>query len=80
MVHQDSENSPNGRSVAMWRNFNESATYTAGPIRSSHLAVRVSGEPKCFLINSYGDLLCEITASSLVKVDLEGTLPPTGPR
>lgn len=38
----------------------------------THMTVRIPGEPKCFLINNYGDLFDEITASSLVKIDLEG--------
>ncbi len=39
---------------------------------NTHLSVRIPGEPKCFLINNYGDLFGEITASSLVKMDLDG--------
>src|SRR5258707_4217584 len=48
--------------------FNDTATteiYT-------HMSVRIPGEPECFLINNYGDLFHEITASSLVKMDLDG--------
>jgi ribulose-5-phosphate 4-epimerase/fuculose-1-phosphate aldolase len=41
---------------------------------NTHLSVRVPGEPKCFLINNYGDLFNEITASSLVKMDLDGNV------
>ena len=36
------------------------------------MTVRIPGEPKCFLINNYGDLFHEITASSLVKMDIDG--------
>src|SRR5437763_4811125 len=39
---------------------------------NTHLSVRIPGEPNCFLINNYGDLFGEITASSLVKMDLDG--------
>src|SRR6266436_8357006 len=39
---------------------------------NTHLSVRIPGEPECFLINNYGDLFHEITASSLVKMDLDG--------
>jgi len=39
---------------------------------NTHLSVRVPGEPDCFLINNYGDLFGEITASSLVKMDMDG--------
>jgi ribulose-5-phosphate 4-epimerase/fuculose-1-phosphate aldolase len=38
----------------------------------THLSARVAGPEHHFLINPYGMLFCEITASSLVKVDLEG--------
>ncbi|MDB5414326.1 MAG: uncharacterized protein JWR10_2661 [Rubritepida sp.] len=38
----------------------------------THMTVRVPGEPGTFLINNYGDMFDEITASSLVKMDLEG--------
>ena len=38
----------------------------------THMSVRIPGEPNCFLINNYGDLFHEITASSLVKMDLDG--------
>jgi ribulose-5-phosphate 4-epimerase/fuculose-1-phosphate aldolase len=41
---------------------------------NTHLSVRIPGEPKCFLINNYGDLFDEITASSLVKMDLDGNV------
>jgi ribulose-5-phosphate 4-epimerase/fuculose-1-phosphate aldolase len=44
----------------------------------THLSARVPGEEDAFLINPYGLLFEEITASSLVKVDEEGTiLSPT---
>ena len=38
----------------------------------THLSARVPGPEHHFLINPYGMLFDEITASSLVKVDLEG--------
>jgi ribulose-5-phosphate 4-epimerase/fuculose-1-phosphate aldolase len=40
----------------------------------THLSMRVPGPEHHFLINPYGLLFEEITASSLVKVDLEGTI------
>ena len=40
----------------------------------THMTVRVPGEPKCFLINNYGDNFEEITASSLVKMDIDGNV------
>src|SRR5258707_5517884 len=44
---------------------------------NTHLSVRIPGEPRCFLINNYGDLFSEITASSLVKMDLDGKVYST---
>ncbi len=41
---------------------------------NTHMSVRIPGEPNAFLINNYGDLFHEITASSLVKMDLDGTV------
>src|SRR5262245_50608927 len=40
----------------------------------THLSARVPGPEHHFLINPYGLLFDEITASSLVKVDLEGKI------
>jgi ribulose-5-phosphate 4-epimerase/fuculose-1-phosphate aldolase len=39
----------------------------------THISARVPGPDHHFLINPYGMLFSEITASSLVKVDLEGS-------
>ena len=41
---------------------------------NTHMTTRIPGEPTAFLINNYGDLFHEITASSLVKMDLDGTV------
>ncbi|TAK79268.1 MAG: class II aldolase/adducin family protein [Aquabacterium sp.] len=38
----------------------------------THISVRVPGTEDHFLINPYGHMFDEITASSLVKIDLEG--------
>jgi ribulose-5-phosphate 4-epimerase/fuculose-1-phosphate aldolase len=38
----------------------------------THMSVRVPGEPGCFLINHYEEMFDEITASSLIKMDLDG--------
>lgn len=44
----------------------------------THISARVPGEENAFLINPYGLLFDEITASSLVKIDEEGNiLSPT---
>jgi ribulose-5-phosphate 4-epimerase/fuculose-1-phosphate aldolase len=40
----------------------------------THLSARIPGEENTFLINRYGDLFDEITASSLVKMDFDGNV------
>ncbi|HVY16186.1 MAG TPA: class II aldolase/adducin family protein [Rhodopila sp.] len=46
---------------------------------NTHMSARVPGEPEHFLINNYGEMFDEITASSLCKVHLDGTvLTPNG--
>jgi ribulose-5-phosphate 4-epimerase/fuculose-1-phosphate aldolase len=41
---------------------------------NTHMSARVPGEPNHFLINNYGEMFDEITASSLVKMDLDGNV------
>lgn len=41
---------------------------------ANHISLRVPGEPEHFLINPYGYLYEEITASSLIKIDLDGNV------
>jgi ribulose-5-phosphate 4-epimerase/fuculose-1-phosphate aldolase len=43
-------------------------------ITSNHITLRVPGEPDHFLINPYGLTYSEVTASNLVKVDVDGCL------
>ncbi len=38
----------------------------------NHITLRVPDEPGAFLINPFGLLFCEVTASNLVKIDLAG--------
>lgn len=40
----------------------------------THMSARVPGEEGTFLINRYGDLFDEITASGLVKMDFDGNV------
>ena len=40
----------------------------------THLSARVPGEDNLYLINPYGLLFDEITASSLIKVDFDGSV------
>ena len=52
--------------------------YGWSDLLGTHVSARVPGEENAFLINPYGLLFEEITASSLVKVDEEGViLSPT---
>jgi ribulose-5-phosphate 4-epimerase/fuculose-1-phosphate aldolase len=44
----------------------------------THISVRIPGPEHHFLINPYGWMFDEITASSLVKVDLDGTKVDSG--
>ncbi len=48
--------------------------YGMSDLIANHISVRVPGEPDAFLINAYGLLYEEITASSLLKIDHEGNL------
>jgi ribulose-5-phosphate 4-epimerase/fuculose-1-phosphate aldolase len=47
----------------------------------THISARVPGEPDHFLLNPHGMLFDEVTASSLLKVDLDGKVQskPEGP-
>ncbi len=40
----------------------------------THMTARIPGEENTFLINNYGDLFDEVTASSLVKMDMQGNV------
>ena len=48
--------------------------YGMSDLIANHISVRVPGEPAAFLINAYGLLYEEITASSLLKIDHEGNI------
>jgi ribulose-5-phosphate 4-epimerase/fuculose-1-phosphate aldolase len=41
---------------------------------NTHMSARIPGEPAHFIINRYGEMFDEITASSLVKMDLDGNV------
>jgi len=41
---------------------------------NTHMSARVPGEPNTFLINHYEEMFHEITASSLIKMDMEGNV------
>lgn len=41
---------------------------------NTHMSARIPGEPTHFLINNYGEMFDEVTASSLVKMDLDGNV------
>jgi ribulose-5-phosphate 4-epimerase/fuculose-1-phosphate aldolase len=45
----------------------------------NHITLSVPGEPGVFLTNPFGLNYCEVTASSLVKIDVEGNLLSSTP-
>jgi ribulose-5-phosphate 4-epimerase/fuculose-1-phosphate aldolase len=45
---------------------------------NTHMSLRVPGEPDAFLINRYGEMFDEITASSLIKMDMGGVVRGEG--
>ena len=56
--------------------------YRMSDMIANHISARVPGEEGAFLINAYGMLYEEITASSLIKVDHDGQIlssPDFGP-
>jgi ribulose-5-phosphate 4-epimerase/fuculose-1-phosphate aldolase len=48
------------------------ALYGMSDLIYNHITARVPGEPGSFLINAFGLMYEEITASSLFKIDIEG--------
>jgi len=48
--------------------------YGMADMMANHISARVPGEENAFLINPYGMLYEEITASSLIKVDIGGRI------
>jgi ribulose-5-phosphate 4-epimerase/fuculose-1-phosphate aldolase len=48
--------------------------YGMSDMMANHISMRVSGEEGAFLINAYGMMYEEITASSLIKIDVEGNV------
>jgi ribulose-5-phosphate 4-epimerase/fuculose-1-phosphate aldolase len=46
--------------------------YGMSDLTGTHISARVPGEENAFLINPYGLFFEEITASSLIKVDIDG--------
>ena len=58
------------------------ALYGMSDMMANHISARVPGEQGAFLINAYGMLYEEITASSLIKLDHDGKIlvsPDFGP-
>jgi ribulose-5-phosphate 4-epimerase/fuculose-1-phosphate aldolase len=50
------------------------AHYDMDDMFATHISARVPGAEEHFLLNPYGVLFSQITASSLVKVDLDGNI------
>src|SRR5258705_10987190 len=55
------------------------ALYGWGDLIFTHLSARVPGPEHHFLINPYGMMFEEITASSLVKINLQGEIVSPSP-
>src|SRR5215470_2133572 len=53
------------------------AHYEMSDMMANHISAAVPGEENAFLINAYGMLYEEITASSLIKIDLHGNILST---
>ena len=51
--------------------------YGMSDMMANHISSHVPGEPGAFLINAYGMMYEEITASSLIKVDRSGKVLST---
>ena len=45
---------------------------------NTHMSARIPDEPNTFLINHFGEMFDEVTASSLVKMDLDGNVLDAG--
>src|ERR1700687_1336532 len=48
--------------------------YGMSDMRANHISAAVPGEDGAFLINAYGMMYEEITASSLIKIDIDGNI------
>ena len=48
--------------------------YGWSDLLGTHISARVPGAPNHFLINPFGLMWDEITASSLVKIDMDGNI------
>jgi ribulose-5-phosphate 4-epimerase/fuculose-1-phosphate aldolase len=72
---------PNGIDQAEWETridlaacYRLVAHYGMTDVIYTHISARVPGTEDQFLINPYGQLFSEISASSLVKIDLDGNV------
>jgi ribulose-5-phosphate 4-epimerase/fuculose-1-phosphate aldolase len=72
---------PRGITPAEWRlrvdlaaAYRLAAIYGWTDLNNTHFSARIPGTPNHFLLNPFGMLFDEITASSLIKVDHEGNL------
>jgi len=50
------------------------AHYDMSDMMANHISAAVPGEDNAFLINAYGMMYEEITASSLIKIDVDGNI------
>lgn len=75
------QNIPDGMTAVEWQTrvelaacYQLTALYGWTDMVGTHISARIPGPEDHFLLNPYGMLFEEITASSLIKVDMEGNL------
>ena len=71
-VHEITENAEQQARVDLAATYRLVALYGWDDLIFTHISARVPGKDDQFFLNPYGMTFDEITASSLVKVDLEG--------
>ena len=81
MTTQANQTPPAGISAAEWQvRIDLAACYHLCALKNwddliyTHISATVPGEPGRFLINPFGYRFDEITASNLVKIDLQGNI------
>jgi ribulose-5-phosphate 4-epimerase/fuculose-1-phosphate aldolase len=81
VINRDAARSPNNMSaeerevrVDLAACYRLVAHFGMDDLTATHISARVPGAEEHFLVNPYGLLFSQVTASNLVKVDLEGRI------
>src|SRR6202011_67403 len=81
LVREERIAAPPGMSEAEWRIRCDLAAcyqltdlYGMSDLTANHISARLPGPDHHFLLNQYGMLFDEITASSLIKIDINGNV------